>query len=94
MVVDIFVSQRLAVNPLSQQLIHEMFDKDGVALVPKAAGQPARHSKAEIGLTQQQHATIGGERAARKIDDDFSGTQVLKEQRLVPTLCRRRSGGG
>ena len=55
-----------------------MFDKDLVALIAKAARQPTGEPEGKIDLAQQQHAAIAGERAARKIGDDFSGTEVLK----------------
>ncbi len=93
MVVEVFIAQRLPVEPLRQQLRHRVFDKNRVALIAKAGGQSGQQPELLIDLAQEQHAAIAGERPAGKIGDYFSQTQVLKKQRCVLTLCRRRSGG-
>ena len=45
-----------------------------------------------IDLTEQEHAGVGGEVATGKIGDDLAGTEVLKEQRLLGTVCGRSGG--
>ncbi len=40
-----------------------------------------------------RRAAAGGEVAAGEVGDDFAGTEVLKEQRLPGTVCRRSGGG-
>jgi hypothetical protein len=92
-VVDVFIAQGLTVNPLGQQLRHRVFDLDLIAVIAKAAGQPSCESERKIDLAQEQAAAVGREGAAGKIGNDFSATKVLKEQRLVLTVCCRRSGG-
>jgi hypothetical protein len=81
-------------KPLGQQIGHGMFDKAGMALIAETSRQPGGQAQGEIDLAEQQHPAVAGESAAGKIGDHFSGTEVLKEQRLIPTVCRRRSGGG
>jgi hypothetical protein len=63
-----------------------------IALIVEADGQGAGEAEAMVGLAQQQRAAVGGERAAGEIGHDLAATQVLKEQRLVVTVCQRRSG--
>jgi len=70
-----------------------MLNKDLIALIPKASGQLARQPQRQIDLAQAEHPTVRGKSAARKIGHYFPPTQLLKKQRLVLTLCPRRSGG-
>jgi hypothetical protein len=92
-VVEVFVAEGFGVNPLREHLFQEVLDKDGVPSIVKATGQLAGQTQGAIDLAQEQHAAVAGEGAAGKIGHDFSGAEVLKEQRLVFTVCRRRSGG-
>ena len=87
-IIEVFVTQRLAVDALSQQLLELVIHKAGIALVVETLGQRAREAQAVIGLTQEQRAAVGGEHAAGKIGHDLAATEVLKEQRLVVTVCR------
>jgi hypothetical protein len=70
-----------------------MFDKDLIAKIAEATRQPVRQAQGPIHLAKQEHAAVAGEGAAGKVGHDFSGPEVLKEHRLVLTVCRRRSGG-
>ncbi len=62
--------------------------------IAETLGQAVGQSKAGVHLPQQQHPAIAGEGAAGKIGRDLARTQVLKQERLFFTVCRRRSGGG
>ena len=68
--------------------MESVIHKAGVALVVKTIGQCQRETQAVIGLAQQQRAAVGGEGAAGEIGHDLARTEVLKEQRLVVTVCR------
>ena len=92
-VVDILVAQRLGVKALGDELLQGVLDKDRIAPVAKASGQPPRQPEGPIGLAQEQHAAVAGECAAGKIGHDLARAEVLKKQRLVLTVCRRSSGG-
>jgi hypothetical protein len=84
--------RRQPVNALSQQLPHRVVHKDLLPPVPKALGQRLRQAQVDVHLAQQQDSAIAGERAAGKIGHDLARTQVLKQHRLVGTVCHRRSG--
>ena len=57
-------------------------------------GQRARHAQTAIHLAHQQRAAIAGETAAGKIGGDLAVAEVLKEERLVVTVCGRKGGAG
>jgi hypothetical protein len=46
-----------------------------------------------IDLAEQQHAAVAGEIGGGELGDDLAGTEVLKEQPLVVTVCGARGGG-
>jgi len=92
-IVEVFVTQGQPLKALREQFFQLVIDKARVSLIVEALGQRAHDAQAAVDLAQQQRAAVGGERAAREIGHDFSGTQVLKEQRLVVTVCRQSSGG-
>jgi hypothetical protein len=91
-VIEIFVAQGQAIQPLGQQLRQGVIHKMGIAPIGEAARQPAREAQLLIHLAEEQHAAIAGEGAAGKIRHDLARPQVLKEQGLALTFCRRRSG--
>ena len=94
MIVEVLATQRQTVEPLGQQLGHGVIDIAGVARVVKAAGQRAGQAQAVIDLAEQEHAAVAGEIPGGELGDDLAGTEVLKEQRLVVTVCRARGGEG
>jgi hypothetical protein len=67
-------------------------NKHLLAVVLKALGQRLGQPQVGIHLTQQQRAPVTGEGATGEIRYDLARTQVLKKQRLFPTVCLRRSG--
>lgn len=91
-VIEIIVTQRLAVKPLGQQLRQGVIDLAGGARVVEAAGQRAGQAQPVIDLAEQEHAAIAGEIPGREIHHDPAGAEVGKEQRLVATVCRGRGG--
>lgn len=91
-IVEVFLTQGQPVQALGQELFHGMVHIRLRARIVEAPGQGSRQAQARIDLAQEQRAAIAGECPAGKIRDHFARTQVLKEQRLVLTLCRRRSG--
>jgi hypothetical protein len=76
-----------------QQFGQLMIHKTRIAVIGETVGQRAGQPQALIHLPEQQHAAVGGERAAGKIGHDLAVAEVLKEQRLVITVCRGSSGG-
>src|SRR5919108_4578871 len=93
MVINILIAQGQSVNALGEQLLHLMINPTRIPQVIEATGQASAHPEPSVDLPEQQHSSVTGERPARKIRHHFAWSQVLKEQRLVLTVCRRRSGG-
>ena len=75
-----------------EQLRHGMIHINLLTGVGETVRQAVSQPEVGIHLAQQQHAAIAGECAAGKIGHDLARTQVLKQQRLLLTVCRRRSG--
>jgi hypothetical protein len=94
MIVAILVAQRLGAEPLGEQFAQPVIAVARVAPIGEGCRQRARQPQAAIHLAQQQRAPVAGEVAAGKIGDDLARTQVLKEQRLVVTVCLRNGGAG
>ena len=93
MVIQILLTQRDTIEPLSQKLGQRVIDEAGIAPVVETSRQRAGQNQAVIDLAEQERAAVGGEVAAGEIGDDFAGTEVLKEQRLLGTVCRKSGGG-
>lgn len=92
MIMEIFIAPRQPVDSLRHPLLDRVIDEALVPDILKTPGQRSGHPPLLIGRAQQEYAAVAGERAAGKIGDHLTRTQVLKEQRLVLTACRRRSG--
>ena len=43
-----------------------------------------------VDMAEQEHPAVAGKFTGGKVGHDLAGTEVLKEQRLVGTVCRRR----
>jgi len=82
-IVEIFVAERQAIDPLRQQLRQRVIDKPLVAVVGKAGGQRAGQTEAGADPAQEGQAAIGGERAAGKIDRDLARAEVVEQHRLL-----------
>ena len=72
MIIEVFVTQSQAVEPLGHQLLDRVIGITQIAPVSEAGRQRSRQSQALINLAQQQNAPVAGERAAGKIGDYFS----------------------
>ncbi len=94
MVVEVLVAQGQALDPLGEQVFERVIGVAGIAPVGEGLGERARQAQPAIQLAQEQRATVAGEATAGKISDDLARAEVLKEERLVVTVCRRSSGGG
>src|SRR3974377_811663 len=92
MIVDVLVTLGLRIDALAQHLLHGVIHKTLVPTIIETLGQPTSQSEVGVHLARKQYAPVAGEGSARKIRHDFAPTQVLKEQRLLVTLCYRRSG--
>ena len=79
---------------LREQLGKRVITVARVAPIRERLRQRARQSQTVIYLAQEQGAAVAGEIAAGKISDDLAGAEVLKEQRLVITVCLRNGGAG
>jgi hypothetical protein len=93
-IVAILVAQRQGAEPLGKQLGQPVVAVARVTPVGEGFRQRARQAEAAINLAQQQRAAVAGEVAAGKISDDLAGAEVLKEQRLMVTVCLRNGGAG
>ena len=93
-IVEILVAQRQTVEALREPLGKRGITVARVAPIRERLRQRARQSQTVIYLAQEQGAAVAGEIAAGKISDDLAGAEVLKEQRLVITVCLRNGGAG
>jgi hypothetical protein len=69
-IIEVFVTEGERFDALGEQGFEVVLDEAGVALIVEASGQRPGEAEAAIDLAQQQHAAVGGERAAREIGDD------------------------
>ncbi len=92
MIIDVLVAQSRAKEALAQQFLHRVVHPVLVASVVKTQRQFGHQPEVGVHLPQQQRARIGGKGAAGKIGHDFSAAQVLKQYRLLITVCSRRNG--
>ena len=92
MIIEVFVTQGQTGEALRQQLLHGVIHINLLPDIGETLGHALGQPEVGIHLAQQQHAAIAGERAAGKIGRDLARTQVLKQERLFLTVCRRRSG--
>ena len=94
MIVGFLVAQRQTVASLREHFGERVSTVARVAPIRESVCQRARQSQAVIHLAQEQGAAVAGEMAAGKTGDDRAGAELLKEQRLVVTVCLRKGGAG
>ena len=61
-VVEVFVAQSQAEDPLPQQLLDRVFDQFFIAIIDETPGQSANDARLLLDLPQQQSAGIRGDR--------------------------------
>jgi hypothetical protein len=83
MIVEVFITQCQAVDPLAHQLPHRVIHINLLAPVGKTFGQPLGQTQRGVGLAQQEHAAIAGKRATGKIGLHLTGSQIIKEKGLL-----------
>jgi hypothetical protein len=67
MIIEIFVAQDQAVDPLAHQLLDAMFNVTLVTVVDETAGKIPQQTAAALKLAQYQPPTIAGEVTTPKI---------------------------
>ena len=87
MVVEVFVAQGQAVDPLGHQFLDRVLDRLGVAVVGKTGGELAERAGEPFGFAQQQAAAVGADGAAIKAADHGALTEGLKNEVGTVTLC-------
>ena len=88
MIIEILVAERQPVHALREQLRDTVLDKAPIASIAKARRQRAGHAQPVVDLAQEQHPAVAAQMPARKVHHHFARSKVLKEQRLLLTVCR------
>jgi hypothetical protein len=89
-VVEIFIAQGQAEDPLPEQLLDGMLDQLFITMVGKTLGQLANDARVLLNFSQQQPPRIGGDRSAIKAGHHLPPTKALETKRLLGTLCLHR----
>ncbi len=93
-VVEVFIAQGQAVDPLGEQFFDGVLDEVGVAMIGEAAGELAEDAGDLLDLAEQQCPAVGGDVAAVEIGEDFSSAEHGKVEEGGVTLCLHRAASG
>ena len=83
MVIEIFIPQGQAIEPLIQELFDGVIHPLRLAVVVEAGRQTAGQAQPAVDLAQQEHAGIHGEMPAGKVGLYAAGAQILKQKGLL-----------
>jgi hypothetical protein len=86
-VVEVFVSQAEAKDPLFEQFGEGVFNAVGVAMVGETAAELIDEVELDFEFAEEQAAGVGGDGTAVEAAHDLAGTEVLEEQVVRVTLC-------
>ena len=90
MVVEVFVAEREADNPLHHQRLDRMLGVGGMAVVAEAGRQATSQAKHPVRRSQQQGASVTGDGATIKGCNDRTPVSTCKLKSFQATLCRHR----
>jgi hypothetical protein len=71
-IVEIFITEGQAVDPLRHQLFHGVFNEIRIPVVPEAGRKLAHDADALLYFSQQQPAPFGGDRPAVELGPNLS----------------------
>jgi len=86
-IVEVFRTQRQAVDALPRQLPDAGVDAAGVAVIAEAAGERARDACFLLAAMQQQSAGVGSDRAAVEAGDELAAGLAGEAETRLGTLC-------
>jgi hypothetical protein len=89
-IVQILVTKGYAMDALSNQCLHPVFDPVLPAAITEAGRYLTRQTKGAIGLAQQQRARIRGHCAAVKRRCDLPASKAGKIEGILTTLRLHR----
>lgn len=78
MVVEVFIAEGDAEDPLGQQLFERMLDQIGITKVVETFGQRLDHPQPLINLAKKQRSAIGSDRLAGELGNNFPAPEGLK----------------
>ena len=78
MVVEVFIPQGQAIDPLGYEFLDRVLDQSGVAMVGKTGGELPDDPRSLLDLAEQQAAGIRTDRSAVERRHDFPPPQGLK----------------
>src|SRR6266446_6107017 len=90
MVVEIFISQTQAIDPLRHQVFHWVLDGFRVPIIREASGELLENSCPLLHFPQHQAAAIRRDIAAVKMSHHFSTAQCVKFNWFRFTLCHQK----
>jgi hypothetical protein len=77
-VVEVFVAQSQAENPLGQEFVNAMFDPVWITVIDKASGKPTNDAASRLHLPQEESAGIRSDGPTVKSPGDFPPPQGLE----------------
>ena len=89
-VVDILVTQGDPEHPLPNQRRNQMLDQFGAAMVDEALREAIHQPDYPIRRSQQQPASVRGDRPAIKVTNNAVPSYRCKLKQFCVTLCRHR----
>lgn len=85
-IVEVFVAQTQAEDPLLEQFGQRVLDAIGIVLVGETGGKAFDEAELDLGLAEHQRAGLGGEASALELREDFAGIEVLELEGCGITL--------
>jgi hypothetical protein len=90
MIIKIFVTERQAVQTLTQLYQRAVTAAHRVPRIPQNPGRRHAQPEAAVGGAHQQHPAVAAHRAARKIDLDQTLATGWKAKTPLATICHRQ----
>jgi hypothetical protein len=87
MIVEVFVTEGDAENPLGEHGVLVMFDFGGITRIWNGVAQGSDQSCAVFDFPKQQDAGVGSDTSTFKIGKDLLGSEFGKLERFFKTRC-------
>ncbi len=87
-IVEVFVAQGQAEDPLGQQVVDRVLDQIRIAVVVEAGGQSSEDAGLGLDLPQEEAAGVRSDGPAVKSRGDATASQPLEIEPACVTLCQ------
>jgi hypothetical protein len=91
LIIEVFVAQGQAVNPLRQHLLNRVLHLGLLSTVQETLRQARQQIQALVGFAQQQGAAVGTDGSPIEAGHDFPPSEGFKSETGLVTLCHSES---